>query len=42
MIMYVKDLSIVCVPCRESEWSCMFRIYPLCSYQAGRVSGHVC
>ena len=42
MIMYVKDLSIVCVPSKESEWSCMFRIYRLCPYQAGRVSGHVC
>ena len=42
MIMYVKDLPIVSVPSRESEWSCMSRIYPLCSYHAGRVSGHVC
>ena len=40
--MYVKDLPIVSVPSRESEWSCMFRIYRWCPYQAGRVSGHVC
>jgi hypothetical protein len=40
--MYVKDLPIVSVAIRESEWSCMLRIYRLCLYQAGRVSGHVC
>ena len=40
--MYVKDLPIVSVPSRESEWSCMFRIYRLYRYQAGRVSGLVC
>jgi hypothetical protein len=42
VVMYVKDLPIVSVPSRESEWSCMFRIYRWCPYQAGRVSGHVC
>jgi hypothetical protein len=42
VVMYVKGLPIVSVPSRESEWSCMLRIYRLCPYQAGRVSGHVC
>ena len=40
--MYVKGFPIVSVACRVSEWSCLLRIYPLCSYQAGRVSDHVC
>ena len=40
--MYVKGLPIVSVPSRASEWSCMFRIYRLCPYQAGRVSSRVC
>ena len=40
--MYVKGLPIVSVPCSEGEWSCMLRVYRLCQYQAGRVSGHVC
>jgi hypothetical protein len=42
VVMYVKDLPIVSVSSRKSEWSCMFRIYPLCPYHSGRVSDHVC
>jgi hypothetical protein len=42
VIMYVKDLLIVSVTSRVGEWSCMLRVYRLCPYRAGRVSGHVC
>ena len=42
MVMYVKGLLIVSVTSRVGEWSCLLRVYRLCPYQAGRVSGHVC